>query len=374
MCDRFAGVIFLSFLMAILFVSGFGLLACSDMGAGQVGVEANAVNAGVDGSKKSDEAQVEKVVKKAELGPVSAEVRFWPAEPVLGDRVHLVLEVNSAPGVDVTMPAFGELLGRFEIASYQPLREVREDGSVFQSQRYVLDLPMSGKQRLPSMLIDFVDRRTEVLAKHPQGLRQELLTPAFTVKVASLRVDEELSAVLRPAKGELLPHPKTADEGRAEALPVLIILVVILIGCLLIFMFWWRRRRQVVPTPYELAIEALSKLSLPPQGANEEELDRWTVVLSGIIRRYIEGAYALTAPKLTTEEFIEIASSSAFFDADEQRTLREILQGADRIKFTTYVPDSGEAAALRQSVEDFIQRSHEVLMAQSQSDVAQGGK
>src|SRR5690606_22558512 len=96
--------------------------------------------------------------KRTSVGPGTAVVTLTPAAPSLGDRVSLELRVNAEPGVDIELPAFGEQLGRFGIVDFQ-----QDESDTPQShvawQRYTLDLPMSGRQRIPPLLVEFYDRR-----------------------------------------------------------------------------------------------------------------------------------------------------------------------------------------------------------------------
>ena len=93
------------------------------------------------------------------LGPVHAVVSLSDSNPVLGTLVTLTLTVDAPSDVVVTMPEFGDQLGKFGIVDFKPSERVREDGRTEYVQRYSLDLPMSGRLRTPSFLVEFTDRR-----------------------------------------------------------------------------------------------------------------------------------------------------------------------------------------------------------------------
>ena len=78
----------------------------------------------------------------------------------LGDAIALNLTVEAESDVEVFMPAFGEALGQFNVVAFVPREETTEEGQTIASQRYDLQATRSGDIILPSLRIDFVDRRT----------------------------------------------------------------------------------------------------------------------------------------------------------------------------------------------------------------------
>ncbi|NOY24256.1 MAG: hypothetical protein GXP62_00120, partial [Oligoflexia bacterium] len=63
--------------------------------------------------------------------------------------ITLVLTVDADQGVSLDMPPFGEALGRFSIVDFEPSEHPADDGGTHAEQRYTLQAPMSGRQRLP---------------------------------------------------------------------------------------------------------------------------------------------------------------------------------------------------------------------------------
>ena len=104
-------------------------------------------------------APADAIEHRAVSGPVEAVVRLTPDEPVIGDPLQLEIEVLAEEGVEVLMPEFGEALDRFVILDFVPRESLADDGLTKHTQRYTLQAPMSGEQTLPSLLIEFVDRR-----------------------------------------------------------------------------------------------------------------------------------------------------------------------------------------------------------------------
>ncbi|MDX9724495.1 MAG: hypothetical protein RBU37_27355, partial [Myxococcota bacterium] len=192
------------------------------------------------------------IVKESSAGPVKATLTVGPSKPKLGDVITLLLEVEAEAGVELLMPPFGEQLGRFGIVDFTPEQQINPDGSSKASQRYRLDLPMSGKQRIPSLLIEFIDRRPGQDAEP-----KELLTEEVVLEVESLSVEATTSTPLRPPR-EALPEleaPQAAQSSRTWWFIGAAAVAVLGLGLLL---WWLRRRRGVVQlSAYERAWQRL---------------------------------------------------------------------------------------------------------------------
>jgi hypothetical protein len=86
-------------------------------------------------------------------------------------------------------------------------------------------------------------------------------------------------------------------------------------------------------------------------------MDDFFVEISDIVRRYLEGRFALHAPELTTEEFLEVAAGSPDLSADHRRFLQTFLGNADRVKFARFVPAATEVEGVLSAVRGFLQQT-----------------
>lgn len=290
---------------------------------------------------------VETISRTTESGPVKATVSLGPKSPTLGDPLTLTLEVRAQPGVEVHMPAFGEALGRFEIADFTPRERRTDDGGTEASQRYTLAAPLSGRQTIPPLLIEFVDRRPG-----QDAAPKELLTEELSVEVASVLPEGAVTATLKPPRGRL---DEKWRPPRSEAPPLLAVVlgaIAIAIGVQV-----WRRGRsaRVRRSAFDVArarLDALEARGTPKAG----EADAWYVELSSIVRRYIEDRFGVRAPELTTEEFLREARASSELAAAHAALLESFLERCDRVKFAAYRPDERESrdalAAARRFLEE----------------------
>ena len=268
-------------------------------------------------------------------GPVAATVTLAPFAPRLGDALVLTLIVTAKAGVTVEMPAFGEALGRFAIVDFTPREEVTDDG-VLLSQRYTLQTPMSGRQRIPRLRLEFVDERdpdTEPRAR-------ELLTDELAFVVASVLPAGESLTDLRPARA---PLEELQGPWLQRNWPWLVLVAAVLAGLGTGVFAWLRRAEERARlTAFDRAMARLDRLQrrgLPSADA----ADDWYVELSDIVRRYIEERFALRAPELTTEEFLAEAGRSPELTGTHRELLSAFLATCDRVKFARYSPGEDES-------------------------------
>jgi hypothetical protein len=320
------------------------LAACGDDSAGRADSAESAALAG-DTSSAPDAPGT--IVRTTELGPVSATVRVLPESPSLGDAITLILEVAAESGVTVDMPSFGEALGRFQIVQYVPREDIRGNTWIA-TQTYTLQAPMSGKQRIPPLRIEFVDERP---GQTGAGGAQEILTDEIPLHVASVLPEGTVAAQLGAPREALSVHGRSLLGNIWLWLALALALAV---GAALGVRAWREKarvRRRV--SAYDVAMTRLARLE--GRGLPEpEHADAWYVELSSIIRRYLEDRYSLRAPELTTEEFLHVARGSGYLSHEHRTLLSEFLIGCDRVKFARYEPRDEESRQALEAARSFL--------------------
>jgi hemerythrin len=107
-----------------------------------------------------------------------------------------------------------------------------------------------------------------------------------------------------------------------------------------------------------MALARLDKLVARPR-PNAEAMDDFFVELSDLVRHYLEDHFALHAPELTTEEFLDVAAGSPDLTADHRQFLQRFLRSADRVKFARHVPGQRDVEEILTAVRDFLQQTAE---------------
>ena len=310
---------------------------------------------------------VDAIEQTAERGPVIAILRIEPAEPVIGDTVTLELEVRAEPDVELLMPEFGEALGRFEIVDFAPREEIDDDGGTIARQTYRLQPARSGRQTIPPLRVEFVDRR-EGHKPAPEGEdAYELLTERVVLEVGSvLPADAPLE--LRPPKGPLSPRRDALGPWWAWALGAAVLIAAASPLALRLYRNAQAQRRQA--SAYEIARRELDALLYSGRpGRDRKSMDRFYVTLSTIVRSYLENRFSLRSPELTTEEFLSEMGRSPDLARTHQQLLREFLQQADLVKFAARMPNDDDVGAQIQAAENFLDETRDQATA---PEVARG--
>lgn len=304
---------------------------------------------GIVSGQSADGSSLEKTSRR---GPVSATIRLEPSEPVIGDVLKLRLTVVAEDRVEVLMPEFGEALGRFTIIDFVPREDIDDRGRTVLVQDYKLQAPPSGDHAIPPILVEFVDRRPgEKLA--PEGMdAYELLTERINFHVQSVLVNDA-AAGLNPPLGRIEPETKEEPEGSPWWMLAGIVLGSLAVGGGIAAVAARFRNRIVRRSAYEIARRKLDALISRPLPAMEE-IDRFYVELTGIIRRYLENRFELRAPELTTEEFLAAVGDSAELTPEHKKLLNEFLSHADLVKFAGIRPS-------QEDIDETISRANRFL-------------
>lgn len=135
-----------------------------------------------------------------------------------------------------------------------------------------------------------------------------------------------------------------------------------IISAIFIFLFlaaliFWglHKLRQKPPlTPAQKALQVLLSLNQHLMEGNDHEFG---ILVSGVLREYLEHAFNLAAPRQTTEEFLESLRNHNRFTSAEQESLRTFLSRSDFLKFAHGHASEEERQALIQAAEQFVQTS-----------------
>jgi len=228
------------------------------------------------------------------------------------------LLVEAAEGVRVEIPSIDELRARFEGFAIAEgyTRGERTDGRVEIRWRLRAD-PAARRYRLGPFAIAAVD---------PQGRRTFVAAPVLFPLSPLPEATGEIELPLR--RLFVWPSPRQALQWLLAALAAA--------GAIALLSMMLRRIRRAVRirlmSPAERALHELAQLlgrGLPERGLFKD----YYVELTHVVRRYIERAYGIRAPRQTTEEFLASARGDARFSPESLSQLSEFLQSADMVKF-----------------------------------------
>jgi len=298
----------------------------------------------------------EPIEQTAREGPVTATLRLVPSHPVIGDALHLELEVVSEPEVELLLPEFGEALDRFTISEFAPSEGLDDLGRTVAVQRYTLQPRRSGPQSIPPLRVEFVDRRPG-RAPAPDGEdAYELLTERLAFSVSPVLPDDA-PLTLAPALGALPPRARPGPPLWPWFAAAAVVLGAVAPFAARTLLAWRARQRR--QGAYDIASSELEALLYGARPSDAAGMDAFFVKLSGIVRRYVESRFALRSPELTTEEFLEALADSPDLLRAQRELLQDFLRRADLVKFAHVMPGSDDVEDSVRAVQRFLGETRE---------------
>ena len=296
--------------------------------------------------------------KEASGGPVSLILRMDRTDASLADRIVLEQELRVDPGFEADFPEYlPEDFEGFSVtdidaglagapipgAGSAPAEGAMQTPSV-RRKRIVLEPDRSGELAVAPLAVYF--RRSG------QEEEQSFLTAEIPVHVKPIENATALS--LRDMKGIFEAPPRESD-------PTLLYVALgagaLAFATIAAAVLWKRRPARVVapPLPHEIAYDRLRRLialDLVAKG----EIERFFVLLSGILRDYIEHRFSVMAPERTTEEFLVEATRDVALSA-HRTTLGQFLSLCDEVKFARFQPEETAIQAAFDVTKRFIQET-----------------
>lgn len=261
--------------------------------------------------------------------------RWQPGAPIA-----MTVTAMAPDGATVRLPAFDRTFGAFDV------RPAEQPARVAGSESTRVDLVAwdAGPVEVPAV---------EVRATLADGSEAKVTLPSVQVELTSL-------------VGEGVPLTELASDIRGP--------VEIATGSWLwwvaagtaaaaaLAFTWWLRSRGAAPEPEpplppaEWARRELDRLEaedLPRRG----DVDGFFVRLSGIVRTYVEGRWAIAAPDRTTQEFLREASRHPGLAGERARELGQFLRTADMVKFAAARPPEDACAASMRDMRRFVEET-----------------
>ena len=281
----------------------------------------------------------EKITSDIENGPISVHTTVYPKNPKLGDAITLIVEVEASESLVVKMPPFGEALGRFQIANFQPQEGTLDGNKRKYQQQYKLQAPMSGLQKIPPLRIIYIDNSIS-------DEEREILTDDIAIDIQSL-LEEDAPLTLTSPKGELIVNKEMSN----LIIPLSGGVAVILLSVIGLWYYRKHQQKLIIQNAYIDAIQALGNLQSQDF---DGRLDEFYAELSLIIRRYISSRYGLKAVERTTEEFLSITKTSKDISESQRLFVGDILKTCDVMKFTKEKQSGLDHQSQIQSVKKFL--------------------
>lgn len=265
-------------------------------------------------------------------GPeVRATAKVDSTKILIGDQIHLVLEVDYPNGVSVQWPSLPEVLKPFDIVSQGKMETVKNGAGLRSKVTVVLTTFTAGTHVIPALNFSYSGNGASA---------QTTATSPLTVEVRDVKVDTTKD--IKDVK-----PPREVPLSWREVLPYVL---AGLAGVILLFaaIYIWKKRKKgetLIPAapprpPRDVAIEALRVLEAKRLWQNGKVKEHHSE-LTDIIRTYIERRFETPAMEMTTED-IFISSFVESLDPGRKKELKEMLTLADSVKFAKFLPAPDE--------------------------------
>lgn len=268
-----------------------------------------------------------------EMSPISVATDFDKSNVLVAEQIHMDITVTAPEGVKVKLPIIGQHMGDLDVIKVQDSTDIPGASGRTTKRRIVLESLMPGEFEIPAIDIGFVDRRDN--SKSPitgvQKTDRQIITVGSTLEGAEdpREFRDIKSVIFMPESDELGLGWLVWTFAGAGVLAVVAIAIAVA-----------RRRSPTVP-PKQWALHAIDELEASRVFC-EGDSEQVYVRVTAIVRSFIEREANISAPRLTTSEFLDRIRNHRHLSGTLRQDLDDFLSSADMVKFAGVVPGRDE--------------------------------
>jgi hypothetical protein len=283
--------------------------------------------------------------------PVSVMASTDVQEATIGDKIRYVITIISHPEIQVETPQFGENLGGFAIKDFGREKPRKYKGKLIQKQWYVLDTYVTGTYNIPAPVVKYTGS---------DGAEAQASGNEVSLVVKSVIPDSE-----NPEDIKDIAEPVELPVDYTPYILIGVVFIILAGGGIAAYILIRRRKKTggvEPPKPaHEIAYEQLQQIA--EAGLIESgEIERYYVLLSAVVRYYLENRFGLHAPEMTTEEFLQKAASESQLKDEHKTLLGRFLTECDLVKFARYGPHKDQMKTAFESAKRFVDETHIEMM------------
>ena len=255
---------------------------------------------------------------------VNARAELSRKEITIGDQINLVVNVSAPPGTTV-FPLSAEAIEGVEVVREEDLNTLAEAPELLLEQRFLVTSFDTGYVTIAPIPVFF---------EGANGVRDTAFTGDLRLTVMGAVVSDE---------EDIMPIKPIIEEPR-NLLDFWWVFA-ILAALLIFFGVREYRRRQTAappppappPPPHEVALGELNDLE-QRRLWQSGQTDEYYVVLTRILRRYLEARFGIPALEMTTRQIITALDTREGLNREQRSELSELLQLSDLVKFARATP------------------------------------
>lgn len=284
-----------------------------------------------------------------EIEPVQAEASFNKEAITIGEKVRYSIRVEMEKDTELKLPVVEAILNEagFAVRDFgeEKLKKIAQ-GRLRKEYWYSLDTYVTGSYVVPPIVIEYT------LSDSMPG---EVETAQVFLEVKSVIKDGETADDIRDIK-----QPVEIKISYKKFIIWLVTSIVFIAVLVLIAAWLVKRRRKIKPQmvipAHVVALRGLEKARAMTL-TSEEQIKEYYIVVSDIIRHYIENRFGINAPEQTTEEFLAELTTAATLSEQHKVLLRQFLKHCDMVKFAKYGPEKEEIEGIWSTAKKFVEET-----------------
>ncbi|OGS45097.1 MAG: hypothetical protein A2539_05870 [Elusimicrobia bacterium RIFOXYD2_FULL_34_15] len=276
----------------------------------------------------------------------------------IGDKVNYKVIIDYDSNIQVELPDIAASLSAFEIKDYKILKPKKKRGRIILENNYLITTFTTGEYVISSTTVKYFENDES----------KEAITAELKIYVESIKASDADKDDIRDIKFPLhIPH-SILFYFLLFSLPLL--MVIFFLG----YHYYKNReikgfftKQEPSKTADEIALEQLEKLK-NMNLIEEGKIKEYYIILSEIIRRYMEGRYKIEVLDRTTGE-LYWEMKNAKIDKKVVSQVKEFLEDCDLVKFAKYVPSSEIIEKDFDTAKNIIETTKEILTNSAQDTV-----
>ena len=268
--------------------------------------------------------------KNDRKSPVTIRTAIDKPKITIGDKVVYNVTVSHDRKYDVRITDLAETLGQFEIKDYKISKPAKKGRNLVREYRYVITTFTTGEFSIEPFFVEWEDA---------EGNYRKARSAAIAVFVEGVKASATDKDDIRDIKNPVsMPRP-----------PLFYILLfgiplASVLGAAYYYFFVKNRgnagfflQEEKNKKPDELAYERLEKLN--SMGLVEKgDIKEYYIILSEIIRRYLELRYGIAVLDMTTHELYQ-ELRRINLDKKHMFLIKDFMDECDMVKFAKYRPE-----------------------------------
>lgn len=299
-------------------------------------------------------------IERFSHGPIKITITAEPPNVYLNKDIFLTIKITAPSEMDVRLPPLNDRLNGFILNGSYDTDSTTDTGTRTFERRARITPILAEEYRIAPITLTYTDRGR---------------SPA-----------QDGWFFTRPITFDLIP-PITGDPGdniTENIKPVWIppsrktvficaLLGLVIAGLIAIVILLLKRARHEIQlrrmSPRERALKELDQL-MAMRLIEKDQVKRFYIELTLVVRRYIERLHGIRAPEQTTQEFLIAVSNDSRFSMEVVKKLKTFMEAADLVKFASHKPSSEAVDRSITTARDYIEKDSCIAM---QADNRTGG-